>query len=210
MTTATPVTILSVDDHPLIRAGLAALIGTETDLIVVAEAADGEEAVERFREVRPDIVLMDLVMPVMDGLDAAKAILAEFPDAKIIMLTTYDGDQDIYRALAAGAKGFLLKNMLRKEILNVIRAVTFGGRSIPAPIAARLAEYTPRITITPRETEVLKLLAKGFSNPEIGGILGRTEGTIKVHVKNILQKLEASDRTEAVVIAMQRGFIRNE
>ncbi len=204
------VTILSVDDHPLIREGLAALVATEPGMEVIGEAADGEEAIERYRELRPDIVLMDLVMPTMDGLDATKAILAEFPDAKIIMLTTYDGDEDIFRALAAGAKGYLLKSMMRKEVQNVIRTVRDGGRGIPAAVASRLAEYTPRISLTPREVEILKLIAKGFSNPEVGRILGRSEGTVKVHVKNILQKLDATDRTEAVMIAQQRGFIRGD
>ncbi|MEP6781333.1 MAG: response regulator transcription factor [Gemmatimonadaceae bacterium] len=210
MTTRAPVTILSVDDHPLIREGLSALVATEPDMQVIGEAVDGEDAIERYRELRPDIVLMDLVMPTMDGLDAAKAILAEFPDAKIIMLTTYDGDEDIYRALALGAKGYLLKSMLRKDVLGVIRTVRDGGRGIPPAVASRLAEYTPRISLTPREVEILKLVAKGFSNPEVGRILGRSEGTIKVHVKNILQKLDATDRTEAVMIAQQRGFIRGD
>jgi DNA-binding NarL/FixJ family response regulator len=202
------ITVLSVDDHPLIRAGLAALLGGEPDIRVVAEAANGEEAIELYRTHCPDVVLMDLKMPVMDGLAATVAILAEFPDAKVVMLTTYDGDEDIYRALDAGAKGYLLKDMLRTDILGVVRTVYSGRRGIPAPIAARLAEHTPRIALTPRELEVLSLLAKGFSNPEIGRIIGRTEGTVKVHVKNILHKLEVGDRTEAVTVAAQRGFIR--
>ena len=204
----TSITVLSADDHPLIRAGLAAVLETEPDIRVVAEASNGEEAIEMYRAHRPDIVLMDLRMPVMDGLAATLAILAEFPDARVVMLTTYDGDEDIYRALEAGAKGYLLKDMLRTDILGVVRTVHSGRRGIPGPIAARLAEHTPRIALTPRELEVLALLAKGFSNPEIGRIIGRTEGTVKVHVKNILQKLEASDRTEAVTVAAQRGFIR--
>ena len=202
------VSVLSVDDHPLIREGLAALIATEPYMQVVGEADNGEAAIEQYRALRPDIVLMDLVMPVMDGLDAARAILDEFPEAKIIMLTTYDGDEDIYRALDVGAKGYLLKNMLRKDVLNVIRTVRAGGRGIPPAVAMRLAEYTPRIALTVREKEILSLLAKGFTNPEVGRLLGRSDGTIKVHVKNILQKLDASDRTEAVMIAVQRGFIR--
>ncbi|MBC7842887.1 MAG: response regulator transcription factor [Gemmatimonadaceae bacterium] len=202
------VSILSVDDHPLIREGLAALIATEPNMQVVGEAGNGEEAIEQYRTLRPDIVLMDLVMPVMDGLDAARAILDEFPDARIIMLTTYDGDEDIYRALDVGARGYLLKSMLRKDVLNVIRTVRAGGRGIPPDVAMKLAEFTPRAALTPRETEILKLIAKGCTNPEVARILGRTEGTIKVHVKNILQKLEASDRTEAVMLAVQRGFIR--
>jgi DNA-binding NarL/FixJ family response regulator len=147
-------------------------------------------------------------MPVMDGLSACEAIIAEFPNAKIVMLTTYDGDEDIYRALDAGAKGYVLKDMVRAEITSVIRAVHSGKRGIPAPISARLAEYTPRISLTPRELEVLRLIAKGFSNPEIGRIIGRTEGTVKVHAKNIMHKLDADDRTKAVTTAVQRGFIR--
>lgn len=202
------VSILTVDDHPLIREGLAALIATEPNMHVVGEAENGEEAIEQYRALKPDIVLMDLVMPVMDGLDAARAILGESPEAKIIMLTTYDGDEDIYRALDAGAKGYLLKNMLRKEVLNVIRTVRAGGRGIPSAVAMRLAEYTPRVSLTARELEILSLLAKGCTNPDVARMLGRSEGTIKVHVKNILQKLDATDRTEAVMIAVQRGFIR--
>jgi two-component system, NarL family, response regulator len=206
--TAVAITVLSADDHPLIRAGLAAVLQSEVDMRVVAEAANGEEALELYREHRPDVVLMDLKMPVMDGLAATRAILEEYPDAKVIMLTTYDGDEDIYRALDAGAKGYLLKDMLRKEVINVIRTVHAGRRGIPAPIAALLAEHIPRIALTPRESEVLTLLAKGLSNAEIGRVIGRTEGTVKVHMKNILQKLEVSDRTEAVAVAAERGFIR--
>ena len=208
MTTSSVITVLSVDDHPLIRDGLAAVLGAERDIRVVAEASNGEEALELYRAHRPEVVLMDLKMPIMDGLAATRAILAEFPEARVVMLTTYDGDEDIYRALDAGAKGYLLKDMLRAEVINVVRTVHFGRRGIPAPIAARLAEHTPRISLTPRETEVLALLAKGFSNAEVGGVIGRTEGTVKVHVKNILRKLDMTDRTEAVGVGLQRGFIR--
>jgi DNA-binding NarL/FixJ family response regulator len=203
-----PITVLAADDHPLIRAGLAAVIGVEPDMVLAGEATNGEEALERYRELRPDVVLMDLRMPVMDGVTAIRAIIAEFPAARIVALTTYDGDEDIHRALEAGAKGYLLKDMLRTEVLRAIRAVHRGQRSIPAPVAARLAEHTPRVELTPRELEVLHLVAKGFSNREIGGVLGRTEGTVKVHLKNILEKLEVDDRTEAVTTALQRGFIR--
>ena len=200
-------TILSADDHPLIRSGLEAVISAESDLQMVGEAANGEEAVELYRKHRPDVVLMDLRMPIMDGLTAIKAILGEFPDAKIIALTTYEGDEDIHRALAAGARGYLLKDMMRSELLNVIRTVRGGQRSIPPAIAARLAEYVPRVELTPRESEVLALMGKGFSNPEIANLLGRTESTMKVHVSNILQKLGATDRTEAVTMAIQRGIL---
>jgi DNA-binding NarL/FixJ family response regulator len=205
---AAPITILAADDHPLIRSGITAVLASEPDMKVVAEAANGEEALEKYREHPTDVVLMDLSMPVMDGLSACEAIIAEFPNARIVMLTTYDGDEDIYRALDAGAKGYVLKDMARAEITSVIRAVHSGKRGIPAPIAARLAEYTPRVSLTPRELEVLRLIAKGFSNPEIGRIIGRTEGTVKVHAKNIMQKLDADDRTKAVTTAVQRGFIR--
>lgn len=204
------ITILLADDHPLIRAGLAAFIATESDLQVIGEVTNGEEALERYRELRPDVLLMDLRMPVMDGLGATRAILAEYPEAKIVVLTTYDGDEDIYRALEAGAKGYLLKDMLRTEVLSVVRAVHRGLRGIPGPVAARLAEHTPRIELTPREIEILRLVAKGLSNPEIANSIGRTEGTVKVHLKNILQKLGADDRTEAVTTALKRGFIRLE
>jgi DNA-binding NarL/FixJ family response regulator len=202
-----PIRILAADDHPLIRAGVAAIIGTERDLQVVGEAATGEEAIERYRELRPDVVLMDLRMPVMDGVAATSAILAEFPQARIVVLTTYDGDENIHRALEAGARGYLLKDMLRTELLNVIRAVHRGARAVPPPVAARLAQHTPRTVLTPREFEVLQLLAQGLSNGEIGARIGRAEGTVKVHVKNILQKLGVADRTAAVTTAVQRGFI---
>lgn len=200
--------VLAVDDHPLIRAGLSAFIGTESGIEVIGEAGNGEEALERFRELHPDVVLMDLSMPVMDGLEATRAILDEFPDARIIVLTTYDGDESIHRALEAGARGYLLKDMLVDEVTDVIRAVCQGRRGIPRTVAAKLAEHTPRVPLTPRETEVLALVAKGLSNAQVAERIGRTEGTVKVHLKNILQKLEVDDRTEAVTTALRRGFIR--
>jgi DNA-binding NarL/FixJ family response regulator len=203
-----PITILTADDHPLIRDGLAAVLRAESGLQVVAEAANGEEAIEAYARLHPDIVLMDLRMPVMDGLTATRAILADDPNARIIVLTTYDGDEDIHRALAAGARGYLLKDMMRTDLLGVIRAVHRGQRGIPAPVAARLAEHTPRIGLTPRELEVLRLVADGLSNAQVAERIGRTEGTVKVHLKNILQKLDVSDRTEAVTTALRRGFIR--
>jgi two-component system, NarL family, response regulator len=203
-----PITILTADDHPLIRDGLAAVLRAESGLQVVAEAANGEEAMEAYARLRPDIVLMDLRMPVMDGLTATRAILGDDPNARIIVLTTYDGDEDIHRALAAGARGYLLKDMMRTDLLNVIRAVHRGQRGIPAPVAARLAEHTPRIGLTPRELEVLRLVADGLSNAQVAERIGRTEGTVKVHLKNILQKLDVKDRTEAVTTALRRGFIR--
>jgi DNA-binding NarL/FixJ family response regulator len=202
------ITVLAADDHPLIRAGLKAVLGSQPDMRLVAEAANGEEAIQRFREHRPAITLMDLRMPILDGVGAIKAIIAEWADARIIALTTYEGDEDIHRALSAGAKGYLLKDLLGTELLRAIHAVHNGRRGIPANVAARLAEFTPRVALTPRELEVLELMAKGFSNREIGGVLGRAEGTVKIHVKSILEKLDADDRTEAVMTAIQRGFIR--
>ena len=175
---------------------------------MVAEAANGEEALEKYREVQPDVVLMDLSMPVMDGLEATRAILAEFPDARIVVLTTYAGDEDIHRALEAGAMGYLVKDMLAAEVLKVIRSVMAGRRGIPPVVAAKLAEHTPRIALTPRETEVICLMASGLTNAQIAERIGRAEETVKVHVKNILQKLDVRDRTEAVAVAARRGFIR--
>jgi DNA-binding NarL/FixJ family response regulator len=200
--------ILTADDHHLIRAGVSSFLATEPGLEVVAEAANGEEALEKYREVQPDVVLMDLSMPVMDGLEATRAILAEFPTARIVVLTTYAGDEDIHRALEAGAMGYLVKDMLAAEVLKVIRSVMAGRRGIPPVVAAKLAEHTPRIALTPRETEVICLMATGLTNAQIAERIGRTEETVKVHVKNVLQKLDVRDRTEAVAVAARRGFIR--
>ena len=203
-----PISILTADDHPLIRDGLAAVLRADSGMQVVAEASNGEEAIEAYVRLRPDIVLMDLRMPVMDGLTATRAILADDPNARIIVLTTYDGDEDIHRALSAGARGYILKDMMRTDLVGAIRGVYRGQRGIPAPVAARLAEHTPRIGLTPRELEVLRLVADGLSNAQIAERIGRTEGTVKVHLKNILQKLDVRDRTEAVTTALRRGFIR--
>ncbi|HYC50988.1 MAG TPA: response regulator transcription factor [Gemmatimonadaceae bacterium] len=204
----TQISVLAADDHELIRFALEETINAQPDMRLTAHAANGEEALERYREHRPDVVLMDLQMPIMGGLAAIAAIIAEFPAARIVALTTYDGDEDIHRALSAGAKGYLLKEMLRKEMIAAIRKVHAGQRAIPHEVAARLAEFTPRIELTGRELEVLQLLAKGMTNSEIGAVIGRTTETVKVHVRNILQKLGASDRTEAVTTAIQRGFLR--
>lgn len=181
------------------------MLRTESGVQVVAPASNGEEAIEVYARLHPDIVLMDLPMPVMDGLSATRAILAEDPGARVIVLTTYDGDEDIHRALSAAARGYLLKDMMRTDLISAIRAVQ---RCIPAPIAARLADHTPRIGLTPRELEVLRLVADGLSNAQVAERIGRTEGTVKVHLKNILQKLDVHDRTEAVTTALRRGFIR--
>ena len=196
-----------VDDHPIYRGGLAALIAAVRDLQLVAEASNGREGIDAFRQHKPDVTLMDLSMPVMTGVEAISAIVGEFPEARIIALTTWDGDGDIHRALGAGARGYLLKDVASEEVVGAIRQVYAGGRAIPASVATRLAEFTPRIDLTAREVEVLTQMAKGLSNKEIAGVLGRTEATIKVHVLHILQKLDAPDRTGAVTIALQRGII---
>ena len=203
-----PIRILTADDHHLIRAGVAAFLATEPELTVVAEAANGEEALEKYRETKPDLVLMDLSMPVMDGIEATRAIIAEFPAARIVVLTTYAGDEDIHRALDVGAMGYMVKDMMVSEVVKTIRTVMSGRRGIPPEVAAKLAEHTPRIALTPREIEVLSLVASGLTNAQVAERIGRTEETVKVHVKNILQKLGARDRTEAVTTAVRRGFIR--
>jgi DNA-binding NarL/FixJ family response regulator len=202
-----PIRVMTVDDHPLYRDGLAALLALHTDLELVAEAGDGEEAVEQYRVHRPDVTLMDLSMPRMGGAQAIEEITAEFPDARIIALTTYQGDADIHRALEAGAKGYLIKDVLRHEVADAIRSVHRGERVLPSAVAQRLAEYTPRVELTAREREVLLLIAKGLSNKGIAEAIGRTEATVKVHVLHILEKLGVDDRTEAVTIALQRGII---
>ena len=202
-----PIRVLTADDHPLVRAGLAAVVGAEPDMELVGEAATGHDAVALYRDRRPDVVLMDLRMPGMDGLAATRAILSEFPAARIVVLTTYDGDEDIHRALEAGARGYLLKDMLRTAVINTIRAVHRGQKVIPPEIAARLAEFVPRIRLSERELEVLALAAKGLSNKEIARVLGRAEETVKVHLKNIFDKLGVEDRTEAVTTALQRGIL---
>lgn len=199
--------VMTVDDHPVYRDGLAALLALHTDFELIAEAGDGMEAVEMFRAYRPDVTLMDLSMPTMGGVEAIEKIRAEFPDAKIIVLTTYQGDSDIHRALEAGARGYLIKDVLRHEVADAIRSVSRGGRAVPTAVARRLAEFTPRVELTDRELEVLELLAKGMSNKDIAVAIGRTEATVKVHVLHILQKLEANDRTEAVTLALRRGII---
>jgi two-component system, NarL family, response regulator len=202
--------VLCVDDHPIVREGLAAVIGTQPDVSVVDEAGDGQAAVAKYREHQPDVVVMDLRMPVMGGVDATIQIRQEFPTARIIVLTTYEGDEDIHRALEAGAQGYLLKDSVRKELLQTIREVYAGQRHITPAMAARIAEHTPRISLSPRELEVLELVAKGLRNKEIGAALNIAEDTVKIHIKNIFEKLEVIDRTQAVVTASQRGFIRLE
>jgi DNA-binding NarL/FixJ family response regulator len=199
--------VLSVDDHPLVREGIAALIARQADMELVAEACNGREAVDLFRKHQPDVTLMDLQMPEMGGIDALSAIRGEFPEARIVVLTSYAGDVQVSRALKSGARGYLLKDMLRKELLETIRAVHAGQKRVSAEVAAGIAEHATDDTLSPRETDVLRLIAAGKANKEIGTQLGLTEQTIKSHVKNILGKLGANDRTHAVTIAVKRGIM---
>lgn len=199
--------VLSVDDHPLLREGIAALIGNQTDMQLVAEASNGREALELFRKHRPDITLMDLQMPDMSGIDAMSSIRGEFPDARLIVLTTHAGDVQISRALKAGARAYLLKGSLRKELLETIRAVHAGQKRLSPEAAAEIAEHATDDVLTPREAEVLRLVAGGNANKEIAAQLSLTEETVKSHVRNILAKLGANDRTHAVAIGLKRGII---
>ena len=199
--------VLSVDDHPLLREGVAALIGNQTDMVLVAEASNGREALEQFRRHRPDITLMDLEMPDMSGIDAMSAIRAEFPDARIIVLTTHAGDVLVARALKAGARAYLLKGLLRKELLETIRAVHVGQKRISPEVAAEIAEHATDDALTPREIDVLRLIARGNANKIVAAELSLTEETVKSHVRNILSKLGANDRTHAVAIGLKRGII---
>jgi len=199
--------ILIVDDHPLLRDGIVSLVGKQSDMAIVAEASNGKEALQLFQQHIPDITLMDLRLPGMDGVDAMTAILAEFPDAKIIVLTTFSGDVQILRALKAGARGYLLKDLLRKELLEAIRTVQAGRKRIPPEIAAQIAEHASDTTLTRREIEVLQLIASGNPNKLVADKLSITEDTVKMHVKSILSKLGANDRTHAVTIAIKRGIM---
>jgi len=209
MATTNPslIRILLADDHPLLRDGVAGLVADQTDMELVGEACSGREAIEQFRKHRPDVTLMDLQMPEMNGIDAILAIRGEFPEARIVVLTTYTGDVQIVRALKAGAQAYLLKSMLRRELLDTIRAVHKGQRQIPLEVAAQLAEHTADDSLTSREIEVLRLIAAGKANKLVASDLSITEGTVKGHVKSILSKLGASDRTHAVTIALTRGII---
>jgi DNA-binding NarL/FixJ family response regulator len=208
MSESSPIRVLSVDDHPLLREGLAALINSQPDMQLVAQAATGAQAIEEFRQHRPDVTLMDLRLPDLSGIDAMIAIRAEFPEARIVMLTTFEGDVEIQRALAAGARGYVLKSMPPKELAESVRQVHAGKRRVPAEVAAHLAEHMGEELLTEREREVLRHIASGSRNREIGVRLLISEETVKVHVKHIMEKLGASDRTQAVTIALRRGIIQ--
>jgi len=199
--------ILTVDDHPLLREGIAAIIRSQPDMTLVAEAANGRDAIERFNEHRPDVTLMDLRLPDMSGLDAMAAIRAAFRDAVVMILTTFEGDVEIQRALERGARGYMLKSAPPNELIDAIRQVAAGKKRIPAEIAAQLAEHLSDEGLTLREIEVLREVAGGSRNHEIGARLFISEETVKVHVKHIMEKLGASDRTQAVAIAVRRGII---
>jgi DNA-binding NarL/FixJ family response regulator len=198
--------ILTVDDHPLLREGIAAVIEGQPDMILVAEATNGREAIESFRNHRPDVALMDLRMPDMNGIEAIRAIRTEFPAARIVVLTTYAGDVQALGALKAGASGYLLKSMLRKDLLDTIRTVHAGKRRIPPEIATQIAEHAADDALTEREIDVLRRVGSGNSNKQIAVQLAISEGTVKAHMKSILPKLGARDRTHAVMIAVKRGI----
>jgi DNA-binding NarL/FixJ family response regulator len=202
-----PIRILAADDHPLIRTGIATLVGAETDMKLVSEASNGREAVTKFRECLPDVTLMDLQMPDMSGIDAIMAIRDEFYDARIIVLTTYAGDVQVFRALKAGAQAYVMKNLVHKELLQTIRAVYAGHKTMSPEVAAQVAAHAGEEALTSREIDVLRLIAAGSANKEIAARLSITEETVKSRVKNILLKLGANDRTHAVTIGLKRGII---
>jgi DNA-binding NarL/FixJ family response regulator len=202
-----PIRILVVDDHQLIRVGIATLLVPESDMKLVGEASNGREAIAKYRECRPDVTLMDLQMPEMSGFDAIVAIRDEFPEARIIVLTTYVGDVQAQRAMKTGAQGYVLKNLLHKELLETIRAVYRGRKAMAAEVAADVAQHTGEELLTPKEIDVLRLIAAGNANKEIAAQLSVTEETVKSRVRNILDKLGANDRTHAVTIGLKRGFI---
>jgi DNA-binding NarL/FixJ family response regulator len=199
--------VLCVDDHPVVRDGVEAIINLQPDMMLAGAAATGGEAVERFRELRPDVTLVDLRLPDMSGFDLIKKLKDQSPDARIVVLSSHEGDVDIKRALEAGAQGYVVKGIVRGELLDIIRSVHAGKRRLPAALAQKLAEHMADDQISPRELEVLSLMAAGKRNKEIAGELSIAEDTVKMHVRNILSKLQVNDRTEAVTIALRRGII---
>lgn len=199
-----------MDDHPVLREGLVSILNEEADLVVAGEAGSGEEGVEQFRKLRPDVVLMDLRLPGMTGAEATEKILREFPEARVLIFSSYSGDEDIARCLRAGARAYLLKDMLRTELIAAIRTVLSGQRYLPRAVQQRLRERRGYKDLTAREREILGLIVKGLRNREIAEVLGTSEGTVRIHVSHILEKLGATDRTEAAVIAIERGIVAIE
>jgi DNA-binding NarL/FixJ family response regulator len=208
MSELTKIRVLCVDDHPLLREGIAAMINNQPDMILVAEAASGSEGIQKFRELQPDITLMDLRLPDMSGIDSLIAIRTEFSEARIVMLTTFEGDVEIQRALEAGARGYLLKSMPPRDLVEVIRQVHAGKKRVPPEVAAHLAEHMSDEELTGREIDVLRHIAGGNRNRDIAEQLFISEETVKVHIKHIMEKLGASDRTQAVAIGVRRGIIQ--
>jgi DNA-binding NarL/FixJ family response regulator len=208
MTESAQIRVLSVDDHPLLREGIATIINNQPDMVLVSQATNGAEAIQYHRDYRPDVTLMDLRLPDLSGIDATIAIRSEFPEARIIMLTTFEGDVEIQRALEAGARGYLLKNMPPSELVQVIRQVHAGKKRVPNQVASHLAEHMSDEPLTPREIEVLRQIAGGNRNRDIGDRLSISEETVKVHIKHLMDKLGARDRTQAIAIAVRRGIIQ--
>lgn len=207
---STPIKVMIVDDHPLVRVGMATVIGQQRDMSIAGEAEGGPRALELFRELRPDVVLMDLRLRGDSGTQLTAAIRSEFPDARVLVISNYDGDEDIHQALEAGAMGYLFKSVVEDELVDAIREVNAGRRYLPKSVAARLDEHASTLRLTRREDEILDLLGKGMGNRELGQVLGVSEDTVKTHLKSLFRKLEVSDRAEAVREGLRRGFIHSE